>query len=121
MERLGMECFVSGPNIYMEDDYKFIELDQAVLDMDVIVLLRVQNERHGEGDHVDKGSYLEKYGMTLERALKMKKGAIIMHPAPFNRGIEIQDEVLDLPQTRIFKQMKNGVFVRQAVLKRSLE
>lgn len=121
MERLGMECFVSGPNIYMEDDYKFIELDQAVLDMDVIVLLRVQNERHSEGDHVDKGSYLEKYGMTLERALKMKKGAIIMHPAPFNRGIEIQDEVLDLPQTRIFKQMKNGVFVRQAVLKRSLE
>ena len=121
MERLGMKCFVSGPNIYMEDDYDFVELDRAVEEMDVIVLLRVQNERHSEGDHVDKGSYLKKYGMTVERALKMKKGAIIMHPAPFNRGIEIQDEVLDLPQTRIFKQMKNGVFVRQAVLKRSLE
>ena len=121
MERLGMECFVSGPNIYMEDDYKFVELDEAVKVMDVIVLLRVQNERHGEGDQVEKSSYLELYGMTKERALSMKPGAIIMHPAPFNRGIEIEDAVLDLPQCRIFKQMKNGVFVRQAVLKRSFE
>ena len=68
-----------------------------------------------------KSSYLELYGMTKERALNMKPGAIIMHPAPFNRGIEIEDAVLDLPQCRIFKQMKNGVFVRQAVLKRSFE
>ena len=51
----------------------------------------------------------------------MKDNAIIMHPAPFNRGVEIEDAVLDLPQCRIFKQMKNGVFVRQAVLKRSFE
>ena len=121
MERLGMECFVSGPNIYMEDDYKFVELDEAVKVMDVIVLLRVQNERHGDADQVEKSSYLELYGMTKERALSMKEGAIIMHPAPFNRGIEIEDAVLDLPQCRIFKQMKNGVFVRQAVLKRSFE
>lgn len=121
MERLGMECYVSGPSIYMEDDYKFIPLDEAVETMDIIMLLRVQNERHGENDQVDKGTYLEKYGLTLERALKMKKGAIIMHPAPFNRGIEIEDAVLDLPQNRIFKQMKNGVFAREAVLKRSLE
>ena len=121
MERLGMECFVSGPNIYMEDDYKFVELDDAVKMMDVIVLLRVQNERHSDKDQVEKSSYLELYGMTKERALNMKQGAIIMHPAPFNRGIEIEYAVLDLPQCRIFKQMKNGVFVRQAVLKRSFE
>ena len=120
MERLGMECYISGPSIYMEDNYKFIPLDEAVETMDIIMLLRVQNERHGENDKVDKTSYLEKYGLTLERANRMKKGAIIMHPAPFNRGIEIEDAVLDLPQNRIFKQMKNGVYARQAVLKRSL-
>ena len=120
MERLGMECYISGPSIYMEDGYKFIPLDEAVETMDIIMLLRVQNERHSDKDRVDKTSYLQKYGLTLERANKMKKGAIIMHPAPFNRGIEIEDAVLDLPQNRIFKQMKNGVFVRQAVLKRSL-
>jgi aspartate carbamoyltransferase catalytic subunit len=121
MERLGMTCYVSGPNIYMEDDYKFVELDEACKTMDVIILLRVQNERHKEEDKMDQKSYLQMYGMTKERALSMKEGAIIMHPGPFNRGVEIADEVLDLPQTRIFKQMKNGVFVRQAVLKRSLE
>ena len=121
MQRLGMECYISGPSIYMEDEYKFIPLDEAVETMDIIMLLRVQNERHSDNDRVDKGTYLEKYGLTLDRALRMKKGAIIMHPAPFNRGIEIEDAVLDLPQNRIFKQMKNGVFVRQAVLKRSLE
>lgn len=120
MERLGMECYISGPSIYMEDGYKFIPLDEAVETMDIIMLLRVQNERHSDKDRVDKTSYLQKYGLTLERANKMKKGAIIMHPAPFNRGVEIEDAVLDLPQNRIFKQMKNGVFVRQAVLKRSL-
>lgn len=120
MERLGMECYVSGPSVYMEDEYKFIPLDEAVETMDIIMLLRVQNERHSDKDRIDKDSYLEKYGLTLERALKMKKGAIIMHPAPFNRGIEIEDAVLDLPQNRIFKQMKNGVFVREACLKRSL-
>ena len=115
-----MECYISGPSIYMEDGYKFIPLDEAVETMDIIMLLRVQNERHSDKDRVDKTSYLQKYGLTLERANKMKKGAIIMHPAPFNRGVEIEDAVLDLPQNRIFKQMKNGVFVRQAVLKRSL-
>ena len=121
MERLGITCYVSGPNIYMEDDYKFVELDEACKTMDVIILLRVQNERHSEEDKMDQKSYLQMYGMTKERALSMKEGAIIMHPGPFNRGVEIADEVLDLPQTRIFKQMKNGVFVRQAALKRSLE
>ena len=105
----------------MEDDYKFVELDEACKTMDVIILLRVQNERHSEEDKMDQKSYLQMYGMTKERALSMKEGAIIMHPGPFNRGVEIADEVLDLPQTRIFKQMKNGVFVRQAALKRSLE
>ena len=121
MERLGMECFISGPEIYMEDEYKFISLDEAIKEMDIIMLLRVQNERQQEKDRINQDDYLEKYGLTYERAKNMKKGAIVMHPAPFNRGIEIEDKALELPNNRIFKQMKNGVFVRQAVLKRSFE
>ena len=121
MERLGMECFISGPDIYMEEEYNYISLAEAIEKMDIIMLLRVQNERHNAEFDIDKGSYLEKYGLTLERALKMKKGAIVMHPAPFNRGVEICDEALELPNNRIFKQMKNGVYIRQAVLKRSFE
>ncbi len=121
MERLGMKCYISGPKIYAEDCFDFIELEKALQEMDIIMLLRVQEERHLNGDEIDKTSYLDQYGLTLERALKMKPNAIVMHPAPFNRGVEISDEALELPNNRIFKQMKNGVFVRQAVLKRSFE
>ena len=59
--------------------------------------------------------YHEKYGLTLERVSKMKKNSIIMHPAPFNRGTEIADEVVECEKSRIFKQMSNGVYVRMAV------
>ena len=120
MERLGMECFVSGPNIYMEDDYKFVELDDAVKMMDVIVLLRVQNERHSDKDQVEKSSYLELYGMTKERALNMKEGAIIMHPAPFNRNVEIADDVVECAKSRIFEQITNGVYARMAILLKTI-
>ena len=51
----------------------------------------------------------------------MKKGAIIMHPAPVNRGVEVADEVVECRRSRIFKQMENGVFVRMAALVRALE
>ena len=64
--------------------------------------------------------YLSKYGMTMERVNRMKESAIIMHPAPFNRGVEIADDVVECSKSRIFKQMSNGVYVRESVLKRSL-
>jgi aspartate carbamoyltransferase catalytic subunit len=59
--------------------------------------------------------------LTAERAQLMKENSIIMHPAPVNRGVEIADELIENPKSRIFKQMENGVFVRMAVLKRALE
>jgi aspartate carbamoyltransferase catalytic subunit len=89
--------------------------------MDVIVLLRVQNERHSEADQVEKSSYLSLYGMTKERALNMKQGAIIMHPAPFNRGVEIADSVAECEVSRIYKQMTNGVYTRMAVISMVLD
>ena len=51
----------------------------------------------------------------------MKKGSIILHPAPVNRGVEIADGLVESPKSRIFKQMENGVYIRMAVLKRALE
>ena len=59
--------------------------------------------------------------MTLERVSRMKDKAIIIHPAPINRGIEIQSEVAECEKSRIFKQMTNGVFVRMAVISMVLE
>jgi aspartate carbamoyltransferase catalytic subunit len=68
-----------------------------------------------------KNEYHRKYGLTLEREQKMKPTAIIMHPAPINRGVEIASELVECKRSRIFTQMKNGVFARMAILKNELE
>lgn len=88
---------------------------------DVIMLLRVQNERHEDGLSYSGESYHERYGLTVERASQMKETAIIMHPAPFNRGVEIADELIENANSRIFMQIKNGVYVRMAVLEAILK
>lgn len=92
------------------------EWDEEILSSDVIMLLRVQHERHDGKMTFTKEEYHEKYGLTVERANKMKDHAIIMHPAPFNRGVEIDEELIESDKSRIFKQMENGVYVRMAVL-----
>lgn len=83
------------------------------------MLLRIQNERHQSA--VSQKGYLNKYGLTVERAERMKRHAIIMHPAPVNRGVEIDDSLVESEKSRIFKQMQNGVFIRMAVIQRALQ
>ncbi|MDD4120617.1 MAG: aspartate carbamoyltransferase catalytic subunit [Clostridia bacterium] len=120
MKRLGMNVYVSGPEQYKDTTGEYIEIDDAVRECDVINLLRVQFERHQDSMNITKEEYLEKYGMTLERVSNMKEGAIIMHPAPVNRGIEIHNDVVECERSRIYKQMTNGVFVRMAVITMAL-
>ena len=121
MERLGMEVYISGPEEYNDGSAKYLDFDTAIKECDVIMLLRVQFERHSEKMKISKEEYHKKYGLTLERVNKMKKSAIITHPAPFNRGLEIADEVVECEKSRIFKQMQNGVFVRMAAISRVLD
>ncbi len=121
MKRLGMEVYVSGPTEFDDGSGEYIDLDKAIKEMDVIMLLRVQYERHGYEIQLSKEEYLKNYGLTMEKVKKMKPGAIIMHPAPFNRKTEIDDDVVECEKSRIFKQMNNGVYVRMAVLKRGFE
>ena len=83
-------------------------------------MLRIQHERHENTMKMSKEEYLQAYGLTKERAASMKPHAIIMHPAPVNRGVEIDDCLVEASNSRIFKQMANGVLVRKAVLKRAL-
>ena len=122
MTRLGMECYTSGPKEYEEACYNHIPLDKAIKEMDIIMLLRIQNERLGSSEHlaISNDEYLKNYGLTMDKVNKMKDSAIIMHPAPFNRGVEIADDVVECSKSRIFKQMTNGVYIRMAVVKRSL-
>jgi len=121
MERLGMDVYISGPKEFDDQSAKYIEFDKAVSEMDVIMLLRVQYERHGYTMTLSKEEYFEEFGLNKERVNQMKDTSIIMHPAPYNRGVEIASSVVECEKSRIFKQMTNGVFVRMAVIKRALK
>jgi len=121
MERLGMEVYISGPEEFNDHSAKWIPFDDAVKNMDIVMLLRVQFERHKEKMKMTVEEYHEKYGLTVERMNMMKENAIIMHPAPINRGVEIADEVAECPKSRIYKQMTNGVYIRMAVISDSLD
>jgi len=119
MKRLGMRVYVVAPSEFQEPGYEWHELDDILSEMDIVMLLRVQHERHASGIDMTKEDYHLRYGMTTDREATMKNGAIIMHPAPFNRNVEIADEIVECKRSRIFKQMENGVYVRMAILARA--
>ena len=120
MERLGMEVYTSGPDEFKEEGFNYIDFDKAIKEMDVIMLLRIQHERLSSEMIMSKEDYNKQFGLNKDRARAMKPNAIIMHPAPFNRGVEIDDDCVECEKSRIFKQMSNGVFVRMAAVERSL-
>lgn len=119
LTRLGAEVRFGGFDEWLPSDKPLISIDEAVEWADVIMLLRIQHERHAEHMQLSKAEYLERYGMTKERYARMKEDAILMHPAPVNRGVEIDSDLVEAEKSRIFKQMENGVLVRKAVLKRA--
>jgi aspartate carbamoyltransferase catalytic subunit len=98
----------------------YVSMEEA-LKADVVMMLRVQLERHSSGIILSATEYREHFGLTEERAAKLDKGTIIMHPAPVNRNVEIDDAVVESSQSRIFPQMANGVPVRMAVMERALQ
>lgn len=121
--KMGSKVYFSGPEIWMEEKNKdnFKPIDDLISEMDVIYLLRIQHERHDGNSEVDMDNYLQNFGLTKEREKLMKENAIIMHPAPINRGAEIHTDLVESKHSRIFKQMENGVFARMSVLKNALE
>jgi aspartate carbamoyltransferase catalytic subunit len=121
MERLGMEVFISGPEEFNDNSATYIPMDKAIKEMDVIMLLRVQFERHQDKMAISVEDYHKQYGLTIDKVNLMKNHAIIMHPAPVNRGVEIADDVVECGKSRIFKQMHNGVYTRMAVISMALE
>ena len=119
LEMLGSECVFSGPEEWKRDGYPYMDLDEAVKWADVVMMLRIQKERHSESMAMSDAEYLEKHGLTKDRAKTMKPHAIIMHPAPVNRNVEIDTDLVEAENSRIFKQMANGVLVRKAAIKRA--
>lgn len=123
LTKLGATIYFASPEEWKDEDNTFgtyKALDELVPEVDVMMLLRVQHERHDHYETDIMKEYHEKHGLTVEREKRMKEGSIIMHPAPVNRDVEIASELVECERSRIFKQMENGVYVRMAVLKRAL-
>jgi aspartate carbamoyltransferase catalytic subunit len=91
-------------------------LESGLEGVDVIMMLRIQKERMGQVDLPDADRYFSMYGLTPERVELARPDAIVMHPQPMNRGIEIASDVADGKQSVIRDQVRNGVAVRMAVL-----
>lgn len=121
LEKLGADVhFVCPPEWQGEFDAQH-EWDQQIETSDVIMLLRVQHERDAAYEGFTTESYHAQYGLTVEREKQMKDGAIIMHPAPINRGVEIDSSLVECERSRIFAQMKNGLYIRMAIMEQILK
>lgn len=121
LQQLGAQVNFICPAEWSGEYDSSEHLDDFIEKTDVVMMLRVQHERHAVSALFSKDNYHEQYGLTVEREKRMKDGAIIMHPAPINRGVEIADCLVECERSRIFKQMANGVFVRMAVLEYALK
>jgi aspartate carbamoyltransferase catalytic subunit len=91
-------------------------VDEAIEDCDVVYMLRIQKERQGSHFFPTIREYYKLFGLTAERLKLAKPDAIVMHPGPINRGVEIGDDIADGAPSRIHDQVTNGVAVRMAVL-----
>jgi len=94
-------------------------IEDALRDTDVIMLLRLQKERLA-GQKIRVQDYVERYQMTAPRVELARRDAIVMHPGPIIRGLEITSEVADGPQSVIMEEVRNGVPTRMAILARAL-
>ncbi|MDX2130853.1 MAG: aspartate carbamoyltransferase catalytic subunit [Planctomycetota bacterium] len=135
MTTLGADVTVVGPPALAPRSFESLgahvshTLDDVLPRMDAVMMLRIQFERHAGGTPPPAGvppksaaiasvrEYRAFYALTPERAERMKKRAIVMHPGPINRGIELDEAVADGPRSVILRQVSNGVLVRMGVLR----
>jgi aspartate carbamoyltransferase catalytic subunit len=92
------------------------ELDPVLPKLDAVMMLRVQRERMDEAFFPTEREYSRRYGMHAKRLAALPKSAVVMHPGPMNRGLEISAEVADSPRSAITEQVANGISIRMAVL-----
>ena len=116
------EIRVCGPASLLPDDATLDgcvvgdDLDAALDGVDAVMMLRLQRERMVDGLVASLEDYHRDYGLTVERLRRAAPGAVVLHPGPMNRGVEIDDAVADGPQSLVLRQVANGVAVRMAVL-----
>jgi aspartate carbamoyltransferase catalytic subunit len=122
LNKLGAEVVCVGPPALLPEEFKALgvhidfDFDRAIQGADVIMMLRIQMERQQRNFFPSIREYREIYSLTQKRFRRAKKNAIIMHPGPINRGVEISTDLADSAKSVILKQVENGIAVRMAVL-----
>jgi aspartate carbamoyltransferase catalytic subunit len=122
MTKLGAEVTLIGPPTLMPGGVENLpvkvsySLDDVIEDLDVINMLRIQFERMGGNPFPSVREYSHYFGLTVDRMKRAKPDITVMHPGPINRGLEIESEVADGPNSVILKQVANGLAVRMGVL-----
>ena len=122
MQKLGAEVVLIGPPTLVPREFERVgarishDLDEVLGELDVVNLLRIQHERQKAGYFPGTGEYAALFGLSAARAEKLKPGALVMHPGPIHRGVELDGSVADGPHSVILDQVTNGLAVRMAVL-----
>ncbi len=122
LTKLGARITLVGPSTLVPREFEKLgvavshKLDDVLPEADVVNLLRIQHERQRKEYFPGIGEYTRLFGLTKQRARLLKPDCLIMHPGPINRGVEIDSEVADGPQSVILEQVTNGLAVRMAVL-----
>ena len=122
LHELGATLYFCSPEEYYDDDFEnygtYQMIDEVISEVDVLMMLRIQFERHtSKARYIDtEAAYLRDYGLNQKRYHQLKEHAIVMHPAPVNRDVEIESSLVESEKSRIVRQMENGVFARMAIL-----
>jgi aspartate carbamoyltransferase catalytic subunit len=95
---------------------RFTRIEDGIAGADVVMMLRIQKERMAHSAALDEAAYFREFGLNKERLKGASPSALVMHPGPMNRGVEIASEVADGPRSVIREQVNNGVAVRMAIL-----
>ncbi len=117
LPRLGAEVRLAGPPNLMPDGIPPLSVDEAIDGADVVMMLRVQRERLDQDLGDAPGEYLELYGLTPQRLARASPSAVVMHPGPMNRGVEVESAIADdSERSLITLQVEMGVAMRMACL-----
>ena len=122
LTKLGANVTLCGPPTLVPRIFEQMgcrvahNIDDALADADIVNLLRIQHERQRLSAFPSIGEYRSLFGLTNERFARLKPDAIVMHPGPINRGVEIDSEIADHPRSTILDQVTNGLAVRMAVM-----
>lgn len=122
LKKLGAEVTLVGPSTLVPRSFEEMgvkvarHIDEILDSADVISLLRIQHERQRKEYFPSLNEYIRFFGLTKARAARLRPGCLVMHPGPINRGVEIDSEIADGPQSVILDQVTNGLAVRMAVL-----